>query len=88
MAEVKDHGAEAMGFDQGKTAHHFFLRKDGGVVAVQANDPKDAVSISRIQHHLALQASELFPRRLRCAGACARPGATRRPEHAETERRD
>jgi len=56
MAEVKEHGADAMGFDQDKTAHHFFLSKDGGVLTVQAKDPKDAVSISRIQHHLALQA--------------------------------
>jgi hypothetical protein len=55
-AEVKEHGAEAMGFDQDKTTHHFFLSKDGGVIAVEASDPKDSVNISRIQHHLALQA--------------------------------
>ena len=56
MADMKEHGAAAMGFDQDKTAHHFFLRKDGGVITVRAKNPKDALSISQIQHHLALQA--------------------------------
>jgi hypothetical protein len=55
MAEMKEHGTEAMGFDQDKTAHHFFLRKDGGVIAVRAKDSKDTVSIRQIQDHLELQ---------------------------------
>jgi hypothetical protein len=58
MADMKEHGAAAMGFDQDKTAHHFFLRKDGGVITVRAKNPKDALSISQIQHHLALQAGK------------------------------
>jgi len=61
MAEVKERGAESMGFDQDKTAHHFFLREDGGVITVRAKDPKDAASIGQIQHHLRLQA-ETFSR--------------------------
>ncbi|HYL14798.1 MAG TPA: hypothetical protein VEV41_17275 [Terriglobales bacterium] len=55
MADLSKHGAEAMGFDQDKTVHHFRLRQDGGVVQVQAKDPTDVVSIAQIQHHLGLQ---------------------------------
>jgi len=56
MADVKQHGAEAMGFDQDKTTHHFRLYKDGGAVEVQANDPADTASISQIRDHLKEQA--------------------------------
>ena len=38
-ADVKKHGAEAMGFDQDKTTHHFRLHHDGGAVEVQAKEP-------------------------------------------------
>ena len=55
MAEVKKHGAEAMGFDQDRTAHHFHLSSEGGVIQVSANDPKDSRSIALVQHHLELQ---------------------------------
>jgi hypothetical protein len=58
MAEVNRHGAEAMGFDQNKTVHHFRLLKNGGTVSVQARDAKDAASIGQIQHHLRMQAGE------------------------------
>jgi hypothetical protein len=56
MADVKKHGAEAMGFDQNKTTHHFRLYKDGGAVEVQANDPADTASIGQIRDHLKQQA--------------------------------
>jgi hypothetical protein len=56
MADVKKHGAEAMGFDQDKTTHHFRLYKDGGAVEVQANDPADTASIGQIRNHLKEQA--------------------------------
>jgi len=52
MADVKQHGAEAMGFDQDKTTHHFRLYKDGGAVEVRANDPADTASIRQIRDHL------------------------------------
>lgn len=54
-ADVKQHGAEAMGFDQNKTTHHFVLTKDGGYVQVTAKDPKDATSTSQIRSHLQQQ---------------------------------
>jgi len=56
MADVGKHGAEAMGFDQDKTTHHFRLYKDGGAVEVQANDPADTASIGQIRDHLKEQA--------------------------------
>jgi len=58
MADVKKHGAEAMGFDQDKTTHHFRLYKDGGAVEVKANDPADMASIGQIRDHLKQQAKK------------------------------
>ena len=51
-AGVKQHGAEAMGFDQDTTTHHFVLTKDGGYVQVTANDAQDDAGIAHIRHHL------------------------------------
>jgi hypothetical protein len=48
---LKDRGNAAMGFEQSKTTHHFFLKPDGGVIQVQANDPQDAVSLEQIRTH-------------------------------------
>jgi len=56
MADVNKHGAEAMGFDQDKTTHHFRLYKDGGAVEVAAKDPADTSSIGQIRDHLKQQA--------------------------------
>ena len=58
MAEVNRHGAEAMGFDQQKTAHHFRLLKDGGVVEVSAKNADDKGSIEQIRGHLKMQAEK------------------------------
>jgi hypothetical protein len=58
MADVKKHGAEAMGFDQDKTTHHFRLYKDGGAVEVAAKDPADTSSIGQIRDHLKQQAKK------------------------------
>ena len=58
MADVKKHGAEAMGFDQDKTTHHFRLYKDGGAVEVQANEPSDTATIGQIRDHLKQQANK------------------------------
>ena len=41
-----------MGFDHLKTTHHFLLRPDGGVIQVEANDPKDTKSRDEIRQHL------------------------------------
>ena len=41
-----------MGFSQTKTTHHFLLTRDGGVIAVSANDTKDAVTRDQIRMHL------------------------------------
>jgi hypothetical protein len=58
MADLTKHGAEAMGFDQDKTTHHFRLYKDGGAVEVRANDPADTASIRQIRDHLKEQAKK------------------------------
>ena len=58
MADVKKHGAEAMGFDQDKTTHHFRLYKDGGAIEVGVKDPVDTTSIGQIRDHLKQQAKK------------------------------
>jgi hypothetical protein len=50
---MMQHGEKAMGFSQTETTHHFFLRKDGGVIQVEANDPKDTQNRDLIRTHLA-----------------------------------
>jgi hypothetical protein len=49
---MEHHGEHVMGFSQTKTAHHFLLTKDGGVIEVSAKDPKDTVSEEQIRMHL------------------------------------
>jgi len=50
--EVIKRGEQAMGFSHAKTTHHFRLFKDGGVIEVEANDPKDTESREQIREHL------------------------------------
>jgi len=45
-------GDQAMGFSQETTTHHFRLFKDGGEIAVDANDSKDSASVGEIRAHL------------------------------------
>jgi hypothetical protein len=45
-------GAEVMGFDQGRTTHHFRLFQDGGAIEVTVNDPADAKNRDAIRSHL------------------------------------
>lgn len=52
QAQVRQRGAEAMGFDQEKTTHHFRLTRQGGIVEVQANSADDSASRERIRQHL------------------------------------
>jgi hypothetical protein len=46
-------GERAMGFSQTATTHHFILTRDGGIIQVGVNDPKDAENLSNIRQHLA-----------------------------------
>jgi len=51
-AALMERGEHAMGFSQTSTTHHFRLREDGGVIAVSANDAKDAELREQIRMHL------------------------------------
>jgi hypothetical protein len=51
-AQMNERGKQAMGFDHEKTAHHFLLRSNGGVIQVQASDAGDASSREQIRTHL------------------------------------
>jgi hypothetical protein len=50
--EMEKRGDQGMGFAQGKTTHHFLLRKDGGAIQVMANSASDKASKEEIQMHL------------------------------------
>jgi hypothetical protein len=52
MAEMNKRGDQGMGFSQEKTTHHFYLTKSGGIIQVEANDPKDTASRDQIREHL------------------------------------
>lgn len=45
-------GAAVMGFDQDKTAHHFYLFDDGGAIEIGVKDAADAVNRDAIRAHL------------------------------------
>lgn len=51
-AAMMKRGEAGMGFSQEKTTHHFVLLKDGGVIQVSPNDPKDDASRDYIRMHL------------------------------------
>src|SRR5471030_1607559 len=51
-AEMKQRGAEAMGFDQETTTHHFRLTTTGGVIEVSALAPGDTAGRDQIRAHL------------------------------------
>ena len=46
------HPAQAMGFDQDKTVHHFSTAATGGSIEVDARDASDEASVSAIRMHL------------------------------------
>ena len=52
MAGMNERGDKAMGFLQAKATHHFILTSDGGVIQVEANDPRDTESREQIRMHL------------------------------------
>ena len=41
-----------MGFDQHKTAHHFYLFEDGGAIEIAVKDAADTVNRDAIRAHL------------------------------------
>src|SRR5262245_29578476 len=51
-AQTMARGAHAMGFDQDKTTHHFYLYEDGGAIQITVKDTKDRVSLDAIRSHL------------------------------------
>jgi len=51
-ADLKRHGAMAMGFDQDKTAHKFSSTATGGSIEVTVKDPADEASRTAIRAHL------------------------------------
>lgn len=57
-AALKARGARAMGFDQDKATHHFVLTDTGGLIEVDANDPRDLVTRDSIRTHLSTIARE------------------------------
>jgi len=46
-------GEEVMGFDPGKTTHHFKLLPEGGAIEITANDTSDLASRDAIRQHVA-----------------------------------
>ncbi|MDQ3013900.1 MAG: glycoside hydrolase [Acidobacteriota bacterium] len=51
-AAVNERGDKVMGFSHEKTAHHFLLKPDGGLIEVEIKDKTDAASRDQIQSHL------------------------------------
>jgi len=49
---VTTRGDQTMGFAHDKTTHHFWLYENGGVIQVEANDPRDTESRDQIRMHL------------------------------------
>jgi hypothetical protein len=51
-AQMHARGNHVMGFDQDKTAHHFFLYADGGAIDVSVKDTADTKNRDAIRSHL------------------------------------
>jgi hypothetical protein len=51
-SQMNERGDKGMGFSQSATTHHFFLKADGGVIQVEANDSADDASRDEIRMHL------------------------------------
>jgi hypothetical protein len=49
---MHDRGAKTMGFDQTKTAHHFYLYSDGGAIDVRVKNRADTKDLAAIRSHL------------------------------------
>jgi hypothetical protein len=57
-AEMKQRGADAMGFDQDATSHHFRLTETGGVIEVSTNAAGDTAGRDQVRAHLTEIAAE------------------------------
>ena len=51
-SQMNHRGAMVMGFDQDKTAHHFYLYADGGAIDVSVKDAADKTNLEAIRAHL------------------------------------
>ena len=51
-SQMNHRGAHVMGFDQDKTAHHFYLYEDGGAIDVSVKDAADKTNLDAIRAHL------------------------------------
>ena len=51
-SQMHHRGAQVMGFDQDKTAHHFYLYEDGGAIDVSVKDAADKANLDAIRAHL------------------------------------
>ena len=56
--DLKKRGAEAMGFDQDATTHHFRLAATGGSIEVTVKDEADETMITAVRSHLRTIAGE------------------------------
>jgi hypothetical protein len=45
-------GAQAMGFDQEHTIHHFLLYEDGGAIEVSVKEATDQANLQAVRKHL------------------------------------
>jgi hypothetical protein len=50
--EMLTRGAQAMGFDQERTVHHFLLYEDGGAIEVSVKEVSDQANLHAIRQHL------------------------------------
>lgn len=55
---LKRRGADAMGFDQDATTHHFRLSTTGGSIEVTVKNGQDAAVVTAVRDHLRAIASE------------------------------
>jgi hypothetical protein len=52
FSQMNHRGAQVMGFDQDKTAHHCYLYADGGAIDVSVKDASDKTNLDAIRAHL------------------------------------
>lgn len=50
--EMLQRGAQAMGFDQERTVHHFVLYEDGGAIEVSVKEASDHANLHAVRQHL------------------------------------
>jgi hypothetical protein len=50
--EMMQRGAQAMGFDQERTIHHFLLYEDGGAIDVSVKEASDQANLQAVRTHL------------------------------------